>query len=111
MTVGQLRALVEGRTDAFEGVGTVEAAKIAGEPPRVMRRLWHQWDRQQAKSERPEVRVSRKTGSPRSDMLFHAPDLFQYRRARAGGPRLEPAPPDPNDPDAIADALFRSRRG
>lgn len=82
LTVAQLRALVEGRDrETFDPIGTNEAAQITGEHPRTLRRLWKQWDRQQADGQRPAVRVSRKSGSSHSDLLFDRSDCYAYRDA------------------------------
>ena len=117
LTVGQLRALVEGRAaPVFDGVGTTEAAEITGEDPRKLRRLWASWDRIQADGGRPEIRVSRKSDSDRSDLLFDRTDCYHYRERREGGSREDkrseavpsPAPAsDPDDVDAIVDALLQ----
>lgn len=82
LTVAQLRALVEGRDrETFDPIGTNEAAEITEEHPRTLRRLWKQWDRQQADGQRPAVRVSRKSGSSHSDLLFDRSDCYAYRDA------------------------------
>ena len=117
LTVGQLRALVEGRAAAvFDGVGTTEAAEITGEDARKLRRLWASWDRIQTDGGRPEIRVSRKSDSERSDLLFDRSDCYAYRDRREGAgtePERSGAPPspapatDPNDVDRIVDNLLQ----
>lgn len=116
MTVGQLRSIVEGRAAAsFHGIGTSEAAEITGEDARALRRLWSTWDRVQKDGGRPRIRVSRKTNSPRSDLLFDRSDCYAYRQAgygdarssRSEADRPQPTPPsDPDDVDAIVDSLL-----
>lgn len=114
LTVGQLRALIEGRDlETFDGIPTGEAAKLTGEKERRLRTLWAQWDRIQRDGGRPPVRVSRKGASDRSDMLFDRSDCLLYRNRRPDAPvRPEPSPEpagDPDDIDAITDRLLDSR--
>lgn len=115
LTVGELRAMLEGRDlETFEGVGTTEAAALTGETSRALRRLWGQWDRAQQDGRRPPVRVSRKGSSDRSDLLFDRNDCIAYgSKPSPPGPRAvadpEPDHSDPNDVDAIAARLQRGQ--
>ena len=103
-----VRSLLSGG-EAFDGVGTVEAASITGLDERKLRRLHRQWERTTAQGKRPPIRVSRKSNSDRSDLLFDRSDCYGYRREHGGGPRplTVEVPKDPNDARAIARNLLR----
>lgn len=89
---------------AFDGIGTNEAAEITGIEPRKLRRLHHQWERVTERGQTPPIRVSRKSASDRSDLLFDRSDCYGYRRDHGGGPRRV-GPPPSDDPEA--DAIVR----
>lgn len=113
LTVGQLRAMLEGRDIAtFDGVSTADAATITGENERTVRRLWARWSREQKDGQRPEVRVSRKGASDRSDMLFDRSDCHAYRHRRQGPPPEPGAAParDADDVEGIVGDLMARRR-
>lgn len=123
LTVAQLRAIVEGRgRTSFDGVSTGVASRLTGESSRTLRRLWNTWDRVQHDGGTPEVRVSRKSGADRSDLLFDRGDCSAYGARHGKGQPAEsvirpsrtftpPAGPDgpPDESEAIADKLFASR--
>lgn len=106
MTVRELMEW-QGAKDAepFDGVGTSEAAGIMDVPERKARRLARRWERES----RPEVRVRRKGGSPRSDLLYDRADCWSYRRAHGGGPRRSGEVFEDED-DAIAAEMIRKGR-
>jgi hypothetical protein len=115
LTVGQLRAMIEGRAAReFQGVGTTEAAEITGESPRTLRRFWRTWERIQHDGGRPSVRVSRKSSAGRSDLLFDRLDLMAWGGSGEGKEptRMEPDPGEVSDDevDRIVNRLLTESR-
>lgn len=91
-TIDQLQVFVDRLqrkedTEPFRGVSTKRAAQITGLSARDLRRRHPQWHRIQQDHGRPEVRVSRKSTSPRSDLLFDENDCWKLRSENGGGPR------------------------
>ena len=94
-----IRSMLAEDAGTFDGIPTAEASSITGIPERKLRRLHDRWER----ATNPPIRVSRKGDAERSDKLFDRGDCYRWRRENGGAVRVLS---DPDDPDAIADALL-----
>lgn len=74
------QTIAGGQGTAFDGIGTSEASAITGIAARKLRRRHRTWERESERGQRPVIRVSRKSESDRSDLLFDRTDCYTYRR-------------------------------